>query len=137
MHPSKSYHFMRRRGPKIFDVNFNLDGCRSGHLPGEREFLGGVEKDICPQLPSAGRLSFSDQQLSGYPQQEGYKSNQPLSRLHVEDRDLRSVIASMLAVCAASLILQAGWTFSGILLAIYGIYRLLLRVDVWSLWGLL
>ena len=92
---------------------------------------------IGSQLPFGRLFTFSNEQLSRGPQHEGDKGYQPLADSYSQERDLRSGLASMVVILIASAVFQIGWTWSGAALATYGIFGLLLRIGLWSLWRLM
>lgn len=112
-----------------------LEGDSDVGLP----FLVGIKNpnvfnaDICPELPRGILVSVGDEARGSEPQHPSNYAKQPLARLDPEDRSLGSVLATLLAIMVASAAYWRGWRAVGCVLAAYGIFGLLLRLDLWSL----
>jgi hypothetical protein len=92
-----------------------------------------LNREISPQLPLGSVVRASYEFDSRAPQHQRDNGEQPFPRFNSENRDLRSVLAAVLALWIASNIYWRGWRALGWMIAAYGIFGLMLRVDLWSL----
>jgi hypothetical protein len=67
------------------------------------------------------------------PEHQRYNGKQPLTGLHSQNGDFRTVLASAFCLLWATWIYLRGWTVVGWLCAAYAIFGLMLRIDLWSL----
>jgi hypothetical protein len=111
----------------------NLDDNRDRIVIVERLKVNVAWPDISPQLPFGAFISTSYEANRSKPQHPSYNSDEPFAGPNSENRSLWSVIATMLVLLAASRIYLRGWPMIGGILAAYGIFGLLLRIDLWSL----
>jgi hypothetical protein len=95
--------------------------------------VGTVNYDVSAQLPSGGFVGAFYQPDGSQPQHPSNNTKQPFSGPNSQDRDLRSVLATMAVLFAASIIYFRGWTAIASIMAGYGVFGLLLRIDIWSL----
>jgi hypothetical protein len=91
------------------------------------------DKNVRAQLALGGIFRASYEFDGSQPKHPRYDSEKPFTRFDPEDRSLGSVLAAMLALLSATWIYLRGWTVSGGILAAYGIFGLMLRIDLWSL----
>jgi hypothetical protein len=89
--------------------------------------------NIGPQLSLCRLVRISDEPNGRQPKHPGNDTQQPFAGFDPQYRSLGSVLASMLAILLASTFYWRGWCAMGGILAAYGIFGLLLRVDLWSL----
>lgn len=94
---------------------------------------GVTDKHIRAQLPSGSFVSVRDESRRSEPEHPSHDAQQPFTGLDPQYRHLGSVLASMLVLLLASGVYWRGWTMLGGIMAAYGIFGLLLRLDAWSL----
>jgi hypothetical protein len=92
----------------------------------------GFYRDVRPQLASCRIIGPANQTSGCEPQHPSADSKKPFTRSYAEYRDLRSVLASMLVLWCALFVYRRWWLVTGTIIAGYGIFGLLLRIDPWS-----
>jgi hypothetical protein len=89
--------------------------------------------NVGAELPLRGPFSASYKANGSSPQHQRDYRKQPFAGFDAEYRDLRSVLAAVLTLLFATWIYLRGWSALGWAAAAYGIFGLLLRLDLWSL----
>lgn len=119
----------RRCLPVVLLIELDLNNfCVSETADANR-----LHGEISAQLPLGSFLAASYKPDSSEPEHPRYDPEKPFTGFNAERCDFRSVLAAMLVLLLATWIYLRGWFMAGCILAGYGIFGLVLRIELWSL----
>ncbi|MCC8940845.1 hypothetical protein H8A99_31500 [Bradyrhizobium sp. Arg68] len=118
--PGRMQNPMRGGLPRVLHRISDMDlASDSVDMDGARRDI-----DIGPKLLLGVAIGVGNEASGGQPKHPSDDAQQPLTRLNPEDRQLASVLATMLVLLIASAAYWRGWYMIGGMLAAYGIFGL-------------